>query len=219
MNPLLARFFGWFLASYAKLIHRTAPVTIEGWEHIEAAVATGRPLIFANWHGQTHLFYNAFADHFDLGDVYMIMVGDDRQGVLGYFAYYAGALALPVSMDDSSMATASNLRNIIKKLAPGKFSYISPDGPDGPARVAKPGTVFMARQAKALIMPVGNASRRALHINRWDQYWLPLPFDRIYTVCKPAIEAPRGVARKEVLAQLTEALNQADERAKVLAYE
>ena len=182
-------------------------------------MATGRPLIFANWHGQTHLFYSAFADHFDLGDVYMIMVGDDRQGVLGYFAHYAKALALPVSMDDSSMATASNLRNIIKKLAPGKFSYISPDGPDGPARVAKPGVAFMARQAKALIMPVGNASRRALHINRWDQYWLPLPYDRIYTVCEPAIEAPRGVPRKEVLAQLTEALNRADARAKILAYE
>ena len=47
--------------------------------------------------------------------------------------------------------------------------------------LARTGVAFMARQAKALIMPVGNASRRALHINRWDQYWLPLPFDRIYT--------------------------------------
>jgi lysophospholipid acyltransferase (LPLAT)-like uncharacterized protein len=217
LNPLIASLFGGILALYAKLIHSTSPLTVEGMEHLQAAIAAERPIIFASWHGQTHLFYTAYANHFDLKDVYLIMVGDDRQGVLGYFARYLGALALPVSMEDSSMAAARNLRNIIKKLVPGKFSYISPDGPDGPARVTKPGVAFMARQAKAFIIPVGNASRRALHIPRWDNYWLPLPFDRVFTVIGSPIEAPRTTPRGEVLAQLTDALNRADERAQTLA--
>jgi lysophospholipid acyltransferase (LPLAT)-like uncharacterized protein len=116
-------------------------------------------------------------------------------------------------MQDTSMAAARNLRRVIQQLAPGKFSYIAPDGPDGPARVAKPGVVFMARQAKALIVPVGNASRLAMHIPRWDQYWLPLPFDRIYTAFGPPIEVTRGLRREEAVAQLSEAMNRADARA------
>jgi lysophospholipid acyltransferase (LPLAT)-like uncharacterized protein len=217
LRDLLGAIGGWFLAFYAKLIHRTSPLTIEGWEHVEAAQAAGRPIIFANWHGQVHLFYAVFATHFDLNDVYLVMVGDERQGVLGHLARFIGAHALPVDMQDTSMAAARNLRNVIQQLTPGRFSYIAPDGPDGPARVAKPGVVFMARQAKALIVPVGNASRLALHIPRWDHYWLPLPFDRIYTAFGPPIEVTRGLRREEAVTQLSEAMNQADAQAREMA--
>lgn len=217
LGERIARIQGWLLAWGARVVHRTCPLYVEGWEHVQAALATGRPIIFTNWHGQTHIFYAAFATHFNLGDVYMIMVGDERQTVLGYFAHYAGAMALPVDMGDSSMAAARNLKQIIRKLVPGKFSYISPDGPDGPAKVAKPGVAFMARQAKALIVPVGNAASPALHIPRWDRYWVPLPYSRVYTVFGPAIDVPRGVPREKVLAQLTQTLNRLDARALSLA--
>jgi lysophospholipid acyltransferase (LPLAT)-like uncharacterized protein len=218
LSNLSALLGGWFLASYAKLIHRTSPLSIEGWEHVEAAYRAQRPIIFAHWHGQTHLFYSIFATYFNPEDVIAIMVGDDRQGPLGYFARYMGVTVLPVSMEDTSMAAARNLREVIKQLVPGKFSYIAPDGPDGPARVAKPGVAFMARIANALIVPAGNAARYALHIPRWDRYWLPLPFDRIYTAFRPAIEVSRGVPREQVLAKLTDELNRVDEQAMVLAF-
>lgn len=217
MSDWIPRTQGRVLAWYTRMIHRTAPLSVEGWEHLEAALATQRPIIFANWHGQVHLFYVTYATHFDLKDVYMIMVGDDRQGVLGYFAHFAGAYALPVDMGDASMAAARNLREVIKQLEPGKFSYIAPDGPDGPARVAKPGVVFIARQANALLLPVGNASRRALHLNRWDRYWLPLPYDRIYTVFGPAIDTSAGRPREEVIRELSDAMNLLDARALSLA--
>jgi lysophospholipid acyltransferase (LPLAT)-like uncharacterized protein len=216
-NSILAAIQGWLLAFYTWIVYRTCKVTIEGWEHLEIAQEAKRPIIFVTWHGQVHLFYASFRPHFDVSNLYMFMVGDERQSILGYFARYVGAFVLPVSMDDSSMAAARNLRAIIKKLVPGTFSYVNPDGPDGPARVAKPGVAFMARQAEAPLIPIGNASRYALHVPRWDNYWLPLPFDRIYTVVGPPIEAPRGTPREEVLAQLTDALNQADERAQSLA--
>jgi lysophospholipid acyltransferase (LPLAT)-like uncharacterized protein len=218
LSNLLSLLGGWFLASYAKLIYRMCPLSIEGWEHVEAAFQTQKPIIFTHWHGQTHLFYSIFATYFNPEDVIAIMVGDDRQGPLGYFAHYVGATVLPVSMEDTTMAAAHNVRKVIKQLVHGKFSYIAPDGPDGPARVAKPGVAFMARMANALIVPVGNAARHALHIPRWDRYWLPLPFDRIYTVFRPAIEVSRGVPREQILAKLTEELNQVDDQAMALAF-
>jgi len=212
VNEWIPAIQGWFLAFYAKLIYRTSPLTFEGWEHVEAAIAVGRPIIFASWHGQPHLFYSTYVSHFKPEDLFLVMVGDARKGPLGYFAKYVKATVFPVDMGDTSMAGARKLLDLIGTLVPGKLSYIAPDGPDGPARVAKPGVAFIAKKAEALIVPVANATRYALHIPRWDRYWLPLPFDRIYTVVRPAIETSRNTPRAELLATLTEELNLANAR-------
>jgi lysophospholipid acyltransferase (LPLAT)-like uncharacterized protein len=208
---------GWLLALYAKLIFDTSPRSYAGWEHMQAALETGRPIMLASWHGQPHMFYSAFRAHFRIEDAFLVMVGDARKSVLGYFAKYINANQFPVDMGDSSMAGARKLVDLIGKFGPGKFSYIAPDGPDGPARVAKPGVVFIARKAKALIVPVANATRYALHIPRWDRYWLPLPFSRIYTAFGPPIDPTLGTPRAELLEKLTGEINLVNERVKALA--
>jgi lysophospholipid acyltransferase (LPLAT)-like uncharacterized protein len=207
---------GGLLALYSWVVYRTSKVTIEGWENVETASESDRPIIFVNWHGQIHLAYCVFTSRIQLEDVLLVIVGDWRQGLLDSFAKYAGAEAFPVDMGDNSMAAARSLLALIKKLTPGKYSYFSPDGPDGPARVAKPGIAFIAERAEALIVPIGNHARHAFYIRRWDRYTLPLPFTHIFTVIGSPIEATRGAPREAVLEQLTDALNQADERALAL---
>jgi lysophospholipid acyltransferase (LPLAT)-like uncharacterized protein len=214
---LLAALQGGLLALYSWVVYRTSKVTFEGWENVEAALESDHPIIFVNWHGQIHLFYCAYASRFKMEDALLVIVGDWRQGVLDYFAKFAGAEAFPVDMGDNSMAAARSLLALIKKLTPGKYSYFSPDGPDGPARVAKPGIGFIAERAEALIVPIGNHARHAFHIPRWDRYTLPLPFTHIFTVIGSPIEATRDTPREVVLGQLTDALNQADERAQSLS--
>ena len=218
MSRVLAALQGGILALYARLIRRTCRLSFEGWEHVEAAVAAERPIIFASWHGQPHLFYSVYLNFFKPADLFLVMVGDARRGTLGYFAKYVGATAFPVDMQDGSMAGARNLLDLIGTLVPGTYSYIAPDGPDGPARIAKPGVAFIARKADALIVPVANAARRALHLPRWDRYSLPIPFDRIYTVFGPVIPARRSSTRKELLSTLTEELNRVNEQVQAIAF-
>ncbi len=217
MNEFLATLQGGVLALYSKLIHRTSPQTIEGWEHVEAALAREQPIIFTSWHGQIHLLYAVYSSHFKWKDAFLMIVGDWRESLLRHFARFVGATPFPVDMQDDSMAAARNLLRLIKQLQPGTFSYISPDGPDGPARVAKPGITFLAERASALIVPIACHARHSLHVPRWDRYYLPLPFDRIYAAVRPALEVDRSTPRDEFLETLTQELNFALEQVKALA--
>jgi lysophospholipid acyltransferase (LPLAT)-like uncharacterized protein len=217
LSTFLAAVQGSILAQYARLIYRTSPLSTEGWEHVEAAIAAQRPIMFASWHGQPHLFYSIYVSFFKPEDLFLVMVGDARRGTLGYFAKYVRATVFPVDMQDGSMAGARRVLDLIGKLVPGTYSYIAPDGPDGPARIAKAGVAFIARKAQALIVPVANATRHALHLPRWDRYWLPLPFDRIHTVFRPAIDAARTTPRSKLLETLTVELNRANARVTAMA--
>lgn len=216
-GSMLAAIQGGVFALYSRLVYRTSRLTIEGWEHVEAALEADRPIIFVNWHGQIHLFYCVYATHFKMDDMLLVIVGDWRQGLLGYFAAYAGAEPYPVDMRDDSMAGARNLLALIRKFTPGKFSYMSPDGPDGPAHVAKDGTTFIAQRTEALILPVANRARHALHVPRWDRYTLPIPFTRIYSVIRPAIQASREIPSEQLLETMTRELNLAEERVDAFA--
>jgi lauroyl/myristoyl acyltransferase len=68
------RLEGWGLATYTQLIQRTARYQVEGWEHVEQALATGRPLIIATWHGMTMMLAGYLTAYDDPGRYVMIAV-------------------------------------------------------------------------------------------------------------------------------------------------
>lgn len=70
----------------------------------------------------------------------------------------------------------------LARLAERGFSLIvTPDGPFGPAHVAKPGTLIVARESGVSVQPWGFEVRPRIRlIGRWDRQLLPLPFCRIH---------------------------------------
>lgn len=63
------------------------------------------------------------------------------------------------------------------------------DGPDGPARVVKPGAVMLATQTGARLLPVRVRLRGAMRLRRrWDRLAIPLPFARIDIAVGQAIK-------------------------------
>ncbi len=94
---------------------------------------------------------------------------------------------------------------------------VTPDGPWGPYRVAKPGVLIVARHAGLPIVPVAVRARPAIRLHRrWDHQLLPLPFSRIDLVTGPPIRPEaRGSLRPLVAtlgAALDEVTNAADGR-------
>lgn len=211
------RIKGQILAFYARIIHRTATLTIEGWEHVSQAAATDRPLLFTAWHGQTHLYYPVLETHMDASRFSFIIVGDHRQQVLETFATSIGGTPFPVSMADDSFAGARNLIELINELRKGRYSLIAPDGPDGPARVPKRGTAFIAIRAEAQIIPFAAYSPHVYRIRRWDRYPVPLPFAHIYCSVRPPILVSRDADLELLLEQVTREINVANEQAEAMA--
>lgn len=197
------------MAAYAKLVSRTAPVSTVGDANLSAALAAQRPLLFAVWHGQTHLLYPLIRGRLDLRRVVLMVVDDDRRHVLESFARAIDVQPFPIGLADQSISGARNLLELVRLLREGRYSYITPDGPDGPARVAKPGVAFLAARAGALVLPMGSYSPGAYRLRRWDRYALPLPFRPIWVAVRPALTLDRNGDASQFLNELEGELNEA----------
>jgi len=69
----------------------------------------------------------------------------------------------------------------LARLAEEGYSpIVTPDGPFGPAHVAKPGALIVARESGLPLLPWAFSVRPAIRLTgRWDRQYLPLPFCRI----------------------------------------
>src|SRR5947209_799590 len=66
---------------------------------------------------------------------------------------------------------------ILGKTLRVEISAVTPDGPRGPARVASPNIVQIARRAGCALRPVGAASQ-GWRLKTWDGLHVPKPFAR-----------------------------------------
>ena len=65
----------------------------------------------------------------------------------------------------------------------GASLIVTPDGPFGPYRVAKPGALILARASGLPIQPWAMSVRPSIRlIARWDRQLVPLPFSRIRVI-------------------------------------
>ena len=70
------------------------------------------------------------------------------------------------------------------------------DGPLGPPRVAKIGSVIMARTADVPLSPVAWGADRCWVLNSWDRFLIPKPFARIAIHFAEPIRIPHSVKGK-----------------------
>ena len=150
-------------------------------ERLQAVIASGRPLIFTGWHGITMMVVPLLLHHFsDLSKFVVLMPDDWRGAALKIWADKLGADTHSINLEgDSTMGMARQVLRLTRKVEDGKNLYINPDGPDGPAQVIKPGIIYIARKAGAVILPMGAYARRAYIVPRWDRYSIPYPYSRI----------------------------------------
>jgi lysophospholipid acyltransferase (LPLAT)-like uncharacterized protein len=107
----------------------------------------------------------------------------------------------------SSRGASGLLRALIRIARQGTVVAVLPDGPRGPARVAKPGIVALASATGAALVPVGVAARPCLRFGSWDGTMLPLPFARVHCVYGSPLFVPKrppdlDAWRKELEVQL-----------------
>ena len=119
-------------------------------------------------------------------------------------ALAAGSVALPAEHERAGAARLA--RDLARLGREGASPVVSPDGPFGPYRRAKPGALIVAREAALPLQPWAVAVRPALRLNgRWDRHVVPLPF------CHLRVEeaAPIRVGPRQRLRPLLERLQAA----------
>ncbi|MFQ5399339.1 MAG: lysophospholipid acyltransferase family protein [Anaerolineae bacterium] len=204
----------------SQITRRTARFQVSGRHHLEAVVASDKPTIFTTWHGMTMMLVGYFSKVLDLSSIVLLMPDDWRGGALSIFASSLGTTPFPMNLKgESSMATARKLARLVRKVKEGRDCYITPDGPDGPAYVVKPGIAFIAKKAGANILPIGVYARHGYRISRWDRYVVPYPFSRISVVFGEPISVAEDAELEAITEPLTNKLHRVAAQAAANYYE
>jgi lysophospholipid acyltransferase (LPLAT)-like uncharacterized protein len=75
---------------------------------------------------------------------------------------------------------------------------ITPDGPRGPRRHVKLGTIFLASHTGLPIIPVGAGMSRAWRARSWDRFAVPVPWSAAVCLFGPAIKVPPNLDRQQL---------------------
>ena len=136
------------------------------------ATARGQRFIMAFWHSR--LYFMRYA-HVRGRLVAMISSHQDGEVVARTMACFGHEAVRGSSTRGGGRA----LRDAVRVAREGADLAITPDGPRGPARVAKPGAVELARVTGLPILPISLAYSRSKVLRSWDGFEVPLPFARV----------------------------------------
>ena len=88
-------------------------------------------------------------------------------------------------------------RDVIRKMneifdAPGtNIIAVTNDGPKGPSRIAKPGSLAIALKKEVQIITITGSASRYKVFGSWDKFRIPKPFSTIYLNIAPLLEIPK----------------------------
>jgi len=98
----------------------------------------------------------------------------------------------------SSRGVVGGLRNMIRHVNEGKIAAFTCDGPRGPANVAKPGPVLLARQTGVPLRALHVAVSNYWELNSWDRMRIPKPFSRAVARFSSPIHVPSSATDSEI---------------------
>lgn len=194
------------MALYVRLVAATCrvqgrPVTqdqvvLAFWHEYNLAAA------IAAWRLRRRPYHVSFSTQTFRGEVMNAMLA----------ALGTGFVALPAEGERSEAARLSlELARIGRE---GASPVVSPDGPFGPYRRAKPGALIVAREAGIPIQPWAVAVRPAIRLNgRWDRHVVPLPFCRLRVFEAEPIPVAAREPLRPLLATLQGELDEVTDRA------
>lgn len=139
-----------FLASiFIRVLHATLRVRHVNAENVERE----RQYILAFWHAHLLLML-----HSTYRKPIAVMSSRSKDGeyVARVFDWYG----VDSVRGSSSRGAGAALRGLIREARAGKNIVFTPDGPRGPARIAKDGVVYAARTTGLPIVPVAFAAKK-----------------------------------------------------------
>src|SRR5438270_2768161 len=156
----------------------------EGLEHFDAIVKSGRQPVMAFWHGRilpaTYFFRRR-------GIVVITSENFDGEWIAGIIERFGYATA----RGSTSRGARKALLQLTRDMAARKPAGFTVDGPRGPARIAQPGAVWLAKATGNPVVPFHLEADRSWSMNSWDRTQIPKPFATIAIAIGEPFDVPR----------------------------
>lgn len=184
----------------------------EGLEHMDAILARHRQPIMAFWHGRilpaTYYFRRRgivviTSENFD---------GEWIAGIIERFGY-------GTARGSSSHGARRALLQLTREMAAGRPAGFTVDGPRGPARVAQPGAVWLAKATGNPVLPFHLEASRFWSLGSWDHTQIPKPFATVGIAMGEPFDVPSDAddrAIERARQSLERRLEELEERARQL---
>ncbi len=156
-----------------------------GWRGI---AASGRPWVFAAWHGQ--LLPLAWAHR---GRGLVTLVSEHRDGEI--ITRILERLGFAMVRGSSSRGGTRALLGLISQLEEGRVLVLTPDGPRGPAHQFQAGTLVAAQRVGVPVVAMTLHADRAWRLPSWDAFTIPKPFARLTVQYSEPVAVVEGTAR------------------------
>jgi len=178
----------------ASFVMRAGVLTLRrrdvGREHPEGCLAKGESVIVAFWHGRLLLMPFVYP-----GRKATILISQHRDGE--YIARIAQRLGFTVERGSATRGGARAFRRLVEALKEGRHVAVTPDGPRGPARRVKSGTIELSRLSGMPILPVSASAHPRFVFRSWDRFVVPYPFAQIVYVWGSPVYVPPDLSRAE----------------------
>jgi lysophospholipid acyltransferase (LPLAT)-like uncharacterized protein len=165
------------------LLGATLEWRTEGFEHFDTIAAGGRQPIMAFWHGRilpaTYYFRRRgivviTSENFD---------GEWIAGIIERFGY-------GTARGSTSRGGRKALLQLKRDMAAGRAAGFTVDGPRGPARVAQPGAVWLAKATGNPVLPFHLEANRYWTLRSWDRTQIPKPFAKVAIAIGEPFDVP-----------------------------
>ena len=194
INGVIAPLAGWLWIHLVSITLRVKVTDAGG----SAAVLNDRHVL-AFWHSR--IFYIPFYFGCE-SKKYSILVSPSGDGAIinGVLKLFGYSTVRGSTFQHGRRALIA-LARLVRK---GSNAAMIADGSRGPARVAQPGSVYLAKLTGAPIVPLAFGAKNKKEINSWDRTIFPFPFSRANLVFGNPITVPRELTEAELEAKRAE---------------
>ena len=164
---------------------------VEGLHLLDAIRAAGRQPVMAFWHGRilpaTFYFRRRgivviTSENFD---------GEWIARIIERFGY-------GTARGSSSRGARKAMLQLVREMQRGRPAGFTLDGPRGPARVAQPGAIWLARATENPVLPFHLEASKSWTLGSWDQTQIPKPFSTVALVVGEPLWVQAGATDEEV---------------------
>ena len=184
----------------------------EGLQHLDDVARSGRQPIMAFWHGRilpaTYFFRRRgivviTSENFD---------GEWIAGIIERFGY-------GTARGSTSRGAVKALVQLKRDMAAGRPAAFTLDGPRGPANVAQPGAIWLAKATGNPVVPFHIEASRHWTLRTWDRTQIPKPFSDVAIAIGEPLEVPPDADEagiEQVRLALEERLRSLESRARAM---
>jgi lysophospholipid acyltransferase (LPLAT)-like uncharacterized protein len=164
---------------------------VEGWHHFEGVFVSGRQPVMAFWHGRI-----LPATFYFRGRGIVVITSENFDGE--WIARIIERFGYGTARGSTTRGARKAMLKLVREMKRGRPAGFTLDGPRGPAKVAQPGALWLARATGNPVLPFHLEASSHWAMKSWDRTQIPKPFSTVSLVIGEPFEVAQDAADAEL---------------------